>query len=110
MGRRIARGDHAGAARQFVEEVAFGPGAWDRELPPASRAIFVQNAPTALDELQGPNPFNIDEEGISRLEMPVRLTDGSESPRVFPRVIDRLAELIPGSRARRSKAQRTFRT
>ena len=27
VGRRIADGDHEGAARQFVEEVAFGPGA-----------------------------------------------------------------------------------
>jgi pimeloyl-ACP methyl ester carboxylesterase len=95
VGKRIAQGDHEAAARQFVDELAFGPGAWDRELPPASRAIFVQNAPTALDELQGPNPFNIDEDAISRLEIPVRLTNGSESPRVFPRVIDRLVELIP---------------
>jgi hypothetical protein len=64
VGRRLAQGDHEGAARRFVEELAFGPGAWENELPPASRAIFVQNAPTALDELQGPNPFNIDEEAI----------------------------------------------
>ncbi|MGH2969981.1 MAG: alpha/beta fold hydrolase, partial [Solirubrobacteraceae bacterium] len=28
VGRCIAEGDHEGAARQFVEEVAFGPGAW----------------------------------------------------------------------------------
>lgn len=95
VGRRGGHGDHDGAARQFVDEFAFGPGAWENELPPASRAIFVQNAPTALDELQGPNPFNIDEEAISRLEVPVRLTNGSESPPVFPRVIDRLVELIP---------------
>jgi pimeloyl-ACP methyl ester carboxylesterase len=95
VGRRIAQGDHDGAARQFVEEVAFGPGAWDNELPPESRAIFVHNAPTALDELQGPNPGNIAEEAISRLETPVRLTNGSESPPVFPRVIERLVELIP---------------
>jgi pimeloyl-ACP methyl ester carboxylesterase len=95
VGRRIAQGDHEGAARQFVEEVAFGPGAWEIELPPESRAIFVQNAPTVLDELQGSNPLNIEEQALSRLEMPVRLTNGSESPPIFPRVIDRLVELIP---------------
>ena len=55
VGRRIAEGDHEGAARQFVEEVAFGPGAWDNGLPPESRAIFVQNAPTFLDELRARN-------------------------------------------------------
>ena len=95
VGRRIAEGDHEGAARQFVEEVAFGPGAWDNELPPESRAIFVQNAPTAQDDLQGPNPAHIEEEAISRLEMPVRLTNGPESPPIFTRVIDRLVTLIP---------------
>ena len=95
VGRRIAEGDHEGAARQFVEEVAFGPGAWDNELPPETRAIFVQNAPTALDEFQGPTPVNIEEEAIARLEMPVRLTNGSESPPIFARVIDRLMKLSP---------------
>jgi pimeloyl-ACP methyl ester carboxylesterase len=95
VGRRITEGDHAGAARQFVDEVAFGPGAWDNELPPESRAIFVQNAPTFLDELQDRDPTNIEADALSRLEMPVRLTNGSESPPIFPRVIDRLAELIP---------------
>lgn len=95
VGRRIARGDHEGAARQFVEEVAFGPGAWERELPPELRAIFVDNAPTFLDELEDPNQLQIDEAALSHLELPVRLTQGSESPPTFPAVIDRLVELIP---------------
>src|SRR5918994_3669339 len=95
VGRRIAEGDHEGAARQFVEEVAFGPGAWENELPPEIRSIFVQNAPTFLDELQDPNQLRIDEDALSRLELPVRLTQGSQSPPTFPAVIDRLVELIP---------------
>jgi pimeloyl-ACP methyl ester carboxylesterase len=95
VGRRIAEGDHEGAARQFVEEVAFGRGAWDNELPPEARAIFVQNARTFLDELQDRDATNIEEEAISLLQVPVRLTNGSESPPIFARVIDRLMELIP---------------
>ena len=95
VGRLIADGDHEGAARQFVEEVAFGPGAWENELPPEMRAIFVHNAPTFLDELQDPKQLRIDEDGLSRLELSVRLTQGSESPPTFPAVIDRLMELIP---------------
>jgi pimeloyl-ACP methyl ester carboxylesterase len=95
VGRRIAAGDHEGAARQFVEEVAFGPGAWENELPAETRAIFVNNAPTYLDELQDPHALNVDRGALARLEIPVRLTEGSESPPVFARVIDRLAELIP---------------
>jgi pimeloyl-ACP methyl ester carboxylesterase len=70
VGGRIAEGDHAGAARQFVEEVAFGPGAWENELPPEARAIFVQNAPTFLDELQDRDPANIEADTLSRLDIP----------------------------------------
>jgi pimeloyl-ACP methyl ester carboxylesterase len=92
---RISDGDNEGAARQFVEEVAFGPGAWENELPPEVRAIFVQNAPTFLDELQDPEQLRIDEESLTSLKLPVRLTDGSESPPVFPRVIERLMQRIP---------------
>jgi pimeloyl-ACP methyl ester carboxylesterase len=95
VGQRIAEGDHEAAARQFVEEVAFGPGAWENELPPEMRAIFVQNAPTFLDELQDPVQLRVDEDALSRLDLPVRLTDGSESPPTFPAVIDRLVALLP---------------
>jgi pimeloyl-ACP methyl ester carboxylesterase len=97
VGRRIAAGDHEGAARQFVEEFAFGPGAWENELPPETRATFIHNAPTFLDELQDPTQLHIDEDALSRLELPVRLTQGSESPPTFPAVIDRLIELVPNS-------------
>jgi pimeloyl-ACP methyl ester carboxylesterase len=97
VGRRIAAGDHEGAAQQFVEEVAFGPGAWESVLPPQTRAVFVQNAPTYLDELRDPAQLRIDPEALSRLEMPVRLTHGSETLPLFRRTIDRLMELIPGA-------------
>ena len=89
------RGDHEGASRQFVEQVAFGPGAWENELPPEVRATFVHNAPTYLDELRDPNQLSIDKEALAHLEIPVHLTEGSESPPVFIHVIDRLVELIP---------------
>ena len=97
VGRRIAEGDHEGAARQFVDEVAFGPGAWENELPAEMRAIFVKNAPTFLDELQDPDQLRVDEAALAGLELPVRLTEGSESPPAFPAVINRLVELIPSA-------------
>jgi pimeloyl-ACP methyl ester carboxylesterase len=95
VGRRIVDGDHDGAARQFVEQVAFGPGAWENELKPEMRAIFVQNAATYLDELQDPKQLHIDEDALSQLDLSVQLTQGSASPPTFPAVIDRLVELIP---------------
>jgi pimeloyl-ACP methyl ester carboxylesterase len=94
VGARIAAGDHVGAARQFVEEVAFGAGAWD-ELSLADRRLFSQNASTYLDELQDPKQFSLDEEDLTNLAVPVRLTQGSESPPLFGYVIERLLSLAP---------------
>ena len=95
IGMRIAEGDHEGAAQQFVDQVAYGPGAWEEVLPPEARAMFIQNAPTFLDELQDPDVLQIDEDALRGLQMPACLTEGSESPPVFRRAVDRLAELIP---------------
>ena len=97
VARRIAEGDHEGAARQFVEEVIMGPGAWENALPAETRAIMVQNAPTFLDILQDPNATAVDAGALAALAMPVRFTEGTESPPVHTRVIDRLVELIPGA-------------
>ncbi len=94
---RIAGGDHEGAARQFADEVAFGPGSWENELPSEVKEMFVQNAPTFLDELQDPSQLVIDADAAAGIELPVHLTQGSESPPMFPRVIDRLVDLIPGA-------------
>jgi pimeloyl-ACP methyl ester carboxylesterase len=97
VGRRIAAGDHEGAARQFIDEFAFGAGACENALPPQEKAILIENAPTFLDELQDGEALNIDSDALTRLQIPVHLTGGSESPPTFPRVIDRLAKLIPGA-------------
>jgi pimeloyl-ACP methyl ester carboxylesterase len=97
IGKRIAEGDDAGAARQFVEEVAMGPGAWD-QIPQQVQEIMERNAPTFLDELQDPDQVGVDLPALASLQMPVRLTAGSQSPAVFTRTVDLLAELIPGSK------------
>jgi pimeloyl-ACP methyl ester carboxylesterase len=98
VGAKIAEGDHEGAARQFVEEVALGPGAWENELPPEAKAVMVNNAPTFLDELQDASGMAVDQDALARVEIPVRFTAGSESPPFFTRVVDRLVELVPGAR------------
>jgi pimeloyl-ACP methyl ester carboxylesterase len=94
VGKRIAAGDDEGAAEQFVEEVAFGPGAWE-QLPPQVRTIFAQNAPTFLDELRDPDQYGADLAGLRQLEIPLRLTQGSESLPVFARAIDQLVQAVP---------------
>lgn len=97
VGGRIAADDHEGAARQFVEEIAFGPGAWEAQLPAEVKETMVRNAPTFLDELQDADPLGVDEDALAQLEVRVRFTRGSESAPVFGRAIERLVELVPGA-------------
>jgi pimeloyl-ACP methyl ester carboxylesterase len=97
VANRIAAGDHEAAARQFVDEVAFGPGAWDSQVPEEAKETMVRNAPTFLDEQRDPNQLGIDERALARLELPVRFTCDPDCPPVFGRVIDRLVEQVPNA-------------
>lgn len=56
---RIASGDHAGAAEQFVEPLALGPGTWTR-LPQELQKTLIENAATFLDEESDPEQLGFD--------------------------------------------------
>jgi pimeloyl-ACP methyl ester carboxylesterase len=94
VGQRIAVGDHAGAAEQFVEQVALGPGSWT-QLPHAMRAMMIANAPTYLDELHDTEWRVVDETRLARYGGPALLTSGDHSPPVFQPIERRLAQLLP---------------
>ncbi|MGC0421731.1 alpha/beta fold hydrolase [Embleya sp. AB8] len=96
---RLRAGDDRGGARQFVDEVALGPGMWEK-LPDPVRETFVGNAATFLDEQADPHWAGIDLTGLSAFAAPVLLTHGSESPPWFPRIIDKLASVIASARVR----------
>jgi pimeloyl-ACP methyl ester carboxylesterase len=87
-------GDREGAARQFVEEVAFGPGAWD-ELPPEVREVMVRNAATFVAENQDQDAFAADLEALAAFDRPLQLTYGDQSPPMFEPIIDVLAAALP---------------
>ena len=91
---RIAAGDHAGAAEQFVETVALGPGAW-ADVPHELRQTFIENAPTFLDEANDREQLVFDLEWINGFSKPTLLTLGDESPPAFAPVVARLAGVLP---------------
>lgn len=97
---KLASGDHEAAAKQFVDEVAFGPGAWDNEVPEEIRVTFIRNAPTFLDEASDPAGLDVDLEAISSFEKPVLLTDGDQSPPFFTKIVDKLAQVMPNAERR----------
>jgi pimeloyl-ACP methyl ester carboxylesterase len=91
---RIASGDHAGAAEQFVETVALGPGMW-AQVPPELQQTHIENAPTFLDEASDPEHFAFDLESIRGFSQPALLTLGDQSPPIFAPVVAKLAEALP---------------
>ncbi|MGH9154259.1 MAG: alpha/beta fold hydrolase [Acidimicrobiales bacterium] len=94
----LAAGDHPTAAQRFVEDIAFGPGAWE-QLPATLRQIFVANAPTFLDERRDPNSLSIDSSALaSTTTTPMLLTRGTESPVWLPAVVAELGTLLPHAR------------
>ena len=91
---RIAAGDHAGAAEQFVE--ALGEGMWT-QLPPEIRQMIIEHAPTYLDEANDPEALVFDLGWIRGFSRPALLTQGDQSPPLFIAVIPRLAEALPSA-------------
>jgi pimeloyl-ACP methyl ester carboxylesterase len=90
----IETGEHRAAAELFIDGVALGPGAWV-QLPEPFRALVAGNAATYLDELRDPTALAIDTSALAATAVPLQLTYGSASPRLFAAVIDQLAALVP---------------
>ncbi|MDQ3991776.1 MAG: alpha/beta hydrolase [Actinomycetota bacterium] len=90
----IDAGEHESAARLFVEEVAFGPGTWDR-MPRAMRSMFIENADTFAEEQRDPSARELDVDGLRRFPGRALLTTSENSPE-WPRVVFRyLSEILP---------------
>jgi pimeloyl-ACP methyl ester carboxylesterase len=93
----VSSGDYRDAAEHFMEHVALGPGTW-QQLPEAFRAVLEANAPTYLDELADDTALSIDNAAVAATTVPLLLTHGTESPKLFPAVIAELLKLVPAAR------------
>ncbi len=97
VAERIASGDHAGAAEQFVE--ANAPGVWT-QLPPEARQMMIENAPAFHVEANDPTFYDCDPDRISAFAHPALLTLGDQSPPQYAPVITKLAEALPSVEVR----------
>lgn len=97
VAQRLGAGDIAGGTRQFVETIAFGPGAWER-LPEAVKETFMFNAPTWLDEIEDPESLTLALPALGAFPHPVLLTQGDQSAPLFPAVLSLLAGALPRAR------------
>jgi pimeloyl-ACP methyl ester carboxylesterase len=90
----LEAGDAEGGARQFVETVAFGPGAW-AQIPPDVRTTVIFNAPTFLAEMHDPEFFSIDLARLRRFSHPALLTTTEQGPPFFPQIMEVVASALP---------------
>jgi pimeloyl-ACP methyl ester carboxylesterase len=87
-------GDDEAAARLFVETVARRPGAWEDELTPERRAVFIGNARTFLDEARDPEGQRLDLDRLRRFDRPALLTTGSASPPFLVATVEKIASVL----------------
>ena len=92
--QRIASGDHAGAAEQFMTRLALAPGEW-QQLPQDFQRTAIANAPTFLDEAQDPDALQFDLEWLADFAKPALLTVGERSPSHYAPVLEKLANALP---------------
>ena len=95
----IERGEDEAAARDFVENIALGPGAWEM-MSEEERASMVRNARTFVGEQRDPDWAEIHLAALGGLAFPVLLTQGDQSPPFFSKIIARLAETIDSAEVR----------
>lgn len=91
---RLRAGDDEGAARHFIENIAFGPGAWEA-LPEPLRRTVVTNGPTFLDELQDPEWPSLDLRAVARFPRSMLLTRGGQSPQLLGEIVKFLCHALP---------------
>jgi pimeloyl-ACP methyl ester carboxylesterase len=81
-------------ARRFVEEVAFGDGAWER-LPSRVQKTIIANTATFIEENTSPGIYGIDLHELSHVAIPVLITQGTQSPPFFTSVLDQVQAVLP---------------
>jgi pimeloyl-ACP methyl ester carboxylesterase len=96
VSRLLESGDYAGCAKRFVD-TALGPGNW--ELFPAEiHEMFVRNAPTFGAELEDPDGMSIELESLAAVTAPMLLSNGDETPPMFPPIVEQLDRALPNAR------------
>ena len=87
------------AAERFVDTVAIGPGAWS-QLPPPVQDTFVRHGPAFLGQLNDPDALQLDLDALGEVSTPLLLSQGDQSPPMFPPIMDQLAANVPKAERR----------
>jgi pimeloyl-ACP methyl ester carboxylesterase len=90
----LEAGQTEAGAREFVDNIIFGPGTWD-QIPAEVQQIVKFNAPTFLEETRDPSLLSLDLPALRRYAGPVLLSFGKNGPPLCRAVVERLAQALP---------------
>jgi pimeloyl-ACP methyl ester carboxylesterase len=90
---QLAAGDVERGTRRFFEDVALGPGGWEKVPEPIQRAA-VGNAQTYVDMYEDPHWAALDVARVRRFPGPIVVTRGDSGPAWLPYVALGVAERI----------------
>lgn len=91
------RNEYEAAAKQYVETIGIGAGAWDK-LPDEMQRVFISNAMTWYNQITDPDSIKFDTKRLANFRKPALLSNGQLSPIVFHKVIDKLSKSFPQSK------------
>jgi pimeloyl-ACP methyl ester carboxylesterase len=92
--------DDPSSASEVVFRVALGAGAW-ASFPTEIRELFAEASTAVLAEIRGrgldlsAEPLVFSHEEVAGVDIPTLLVSSEDSPVLFQRINDRLAELLP---------------
>jgi pimeloyl-ACP methyl ester carboxylesterase len=99
VAEKLAAGHTEEGVRDFVEKIAFGPGAWER-IPPEVKATVLGNAPAFLDQARDPGFLGLDLASLRAYRGPAMLTRGEHGPAMYLPILDALAGALPQAERR----------
>jgi pimeloyl-ACP methyl ester carboxylesterase len=91
----LEAGELEAGARRFVDEVAFGAGAFDGLFDECARATILANADTWLDQSRDPERLTVDVRPLAGSTIPLTVTTGTASLPAFPEIARRVVALVP---------------
>jgi pimeloyl-ACP methyl ester carboxylesterase len=90
----LAGGQMEEGARQFVETVAFGPGAW-ADAPEEVKQTVLCNAPAFLAQMRDPDFLSMDLARLRGFPRPALLILGEQGQPYFPPIVEAVARVMP---------------
>lgn len=83
--------------RRFVDDVAFGAGAWDGLYDERARATALANADTWLDQYHDPGRLAIDISPLAEAPFSITVCLGTTNRSALPEIARRVAGSLPSA-------------